>query len=414
MNKVILSVVLVSCLALFSCQQKPAAPSQVVPVNLFTVKAQQAYYYDKFPSTSEALSQVNLLPQVPGYIRGIFFKEGTHIHKGDKLYEIDRQLYQEAYDQAEDNLKVAQGNQVQAQQDADRYTYLNTYDAIAKQTLDHAVIALQNAKSSVAAAEQTLKTAQTNLSYSVITAPFDGTIGFSQVKLGDYVVVGQTVLNTISTDNPMAVDFLINEKQLLRYENIEKGKGNIPDSLFTIILPDDSIYPYQGKLSVIDRAVDPQTGTVRVRIEFANPDYSLRAGMSCVLRVHNQDNTPQLIIPNKAIVEQMGEYFVFVAKDTIITDTSHKQAADTAQQRPKLIALEKKVQLGQVIGANVIVRAGIKEGDKVVVDGVQTLHDGSRITTSNKPQGAQQGGTGRQDKQGGGTKDSTKNGRNKS
>jgi len=414
MNKVILSVVLVSCLALFSCQQKPAAPSQVVPVNLFTVKAQQAYYYDKFPSTSEALSQVNLLPQVPGYIRGIFFKEGTHIHKGDKLYEIDRQLFQEAYDQAEDNLKVAQGNQVQAQQDADRYTYLNTYDAIAKQTLDHAVIALQNAKSSVAAAEQTLKTAQTNLSYSVITAPFDGTIGFSQVKLGDYVVVGQTVLNTISTDNPMAVDFLINEKQLLRYENIEKGKGNIPDSLFTIILPDDSIYPYQGKLSVIDRAVDPQTGTVRVRIEFANPDYSLRAGMSCVLRVHNQDNTPQLIIPNKAIVEQMGEYFVFVAKDTIITDTSHKQTADTAQQRPKLIALEKKVQLGQVIGANVIVRAGIKEGDKVVVDGVQTLHDGSRITTSNKPQGAQQGGTGRQDKQGGGTKDSTKNGRNKS
>lgn len=395
MNKAILSAIILSCLALVSCQQKQPPPNAAVPVNLFTVKAQQAYYYDKYPATTVALSEVNLLPEVQGYITGIYFTEGTHIKKGQKLYEIDRQLYQQNYDAAEANLKVAQGNQVQAQQDADRYTYLNTYDAIAKQTLDHAVIALQNAKNQVEAAEQALKTAATNLNYSIITAPFDGTIGFSQVKLGNLVTVGQTILNTISTDDPMAVDFLINEKQLLRYEDIQKGVTGYPDSLFTIILPNDSLYGYSGKISVIDRAVDPQTGTLRVRLVFPNPKYSLRAGMSCVLRVHNIDNTPQMIIPNKAVVEQMGEYFVYVAKDTIIRDTTHKKA-DTAQARPKLIALEKKVQIGQVIGANIIIRSGIKEGDKIVVDGIQTLHDGSQINASGNKQSSQQGGKGQE------------------
>ena len=263
-----------------------------VPVNIFTVKAQNVFYYDKYPANIVALSQVDLRPQVQGYITGISFTEGDHVHKGQALYEIDRQLYQESYDQAKANLEVAQGNLKQAQQDADRYTYLNTYDAVAKQVLDHAMIALQNASNTVKAAEQTLKMATTNLNYSIISAPFDGTIGFSQVKLGNMVTVGQTILNTISTDDPIGVDFLISEKQLARFEELKNIKQQIIDSLFTIILPNDSIYPYMGKISVIDRAVDPQTGTIRVRVVFPNPDYTLRPGTSCVLRVHNQESGP--------------------------------------------------------------------------------------------------------------------------
>ncbi len=111
----------------------------------------------------------------------------------------------------------------QAQQDADRYTYLNSQNAVAKQVYDHAIIALQNAKNQVQAAEESVKSAKTNLSYAIITAPFDGTIGFSQVKMGNMVSVGQTVLDTISTNDPMAVDFLINEKQLADFEELEKS-----------------------------------------------------------------------------------------------------------------------------------------------------------------------------------------------
>jgi len=386
MNKAILTAVLISFLAVFSCKQKPPPPTPPTPVNLLTVTAKPVLYYDKYPSTTAALSQVNLYPEVQGYITGIFFKEGAHVKKGQKLYEIDRRLYQANYDAAVANLKVAEGNQEQMQQDADRYAYLNSHNAVATQLYDHAVIALKNAKNQSQAAEEAVKTAKTNMAYSVITAPFDGTIGFSQVKLGNMVSVGQTILNTISTDDPMGVDFLINEKQLAKFGELEAGKKQAPDSLFTLLLPDNSLYPFTGKISVIDRAVDPQTGSIRVRLVFANPG-SLRAGMSCIVRVHNLEPTPQMLIPSKAVVEQMGEYFVFVAKDTIYSNpsdsTKKKETEDSTQKGPRLLAFQKKVQTGQTIGANVIIKSGIKEGDTIVVDGVQSLHDGSKITTGN-------------------------------
>ncbi|HLK27262.1 MAG TPA: efflux RND transporter periplasmic adaptor subunit [Puia sp.] len=392
MHRVLLSVVLISCMSIFSCKQKQPPPVPPTPVNLFTVKKQTALYYDKYPSTTQALSQVNLLPQVQGYITGIYFIEGALVKKGQKLYEIDKRLYQAAVDAAEANVKVAEGNQVQAQQDADRYVYLNNYHAVAKQQYDHAVIALENAKSQVKAAEEAVKTAKTNLAYSTIYAPFDGTIGFSQVKLGNMVVVGQTVLNTISTNNPMAVDFLINEKQLMDFEKIEKGKGKPIDSLFTLLLPNNSLYPQTGKISIIDRAVDPQTGSIRVRLVFPNPENDLKVGMSCIVRVHNQDAAPQLVVPGKAIVEQMGEYFVFVVKDTIIShrDSTKKEEPDTAaQQGPRPYAFQKKVKLGQTIGANVIIKDGISEGDRIVIDGIQSLHEGSQVNVGNKkPEGS--------------------------
>ncbi len=386
MNKMVL-IMVIAGLAFFSCQQKQAPPPPPVPVNLYTVSAQKVLYYDEYPATTVALSQVDIRPEVQGYITGIFFTEGTLIKKGQKLYEIDRRLYQASYDAAAANVKVAESNQKQAQQDADRYTYLSEHNAVAKQVLDHAVIALQTAKDQTAAAEQALKTAATNLSYSIIYAPFDGTIGFSQVKMGNMVTVGTTVLNTISTDDPMAVDFLINEAELMRFQQLEKNKHGTVDSLFTIVLPNHTIYPGTGKISVIDRAVDPETGAVRVRLVFPNPQHNLRAGMSCILRVHNIEGSPQLVIPGRAVVEQMGEYFVFIAKDTVMhsADSAAKKNNESTGDAPKLRAFQNKVQLGQTIGANVIIKSGIKEGDKIVVDGVQAIHEGSAINASSKP-----------------------------
>jgi membrane fusion protein (multidrug efflux system) len=379
MSRLASILVFISGLAFFSCQQKPPAPNPPTPVNLATVSSRPVLYYDDYPATTQALSQVDLHAQVTGYVTAILFTEGTHVHKGQRLYEIDERLFKAAYDQAAANLKVAVGNQEQAQQDADRYQYLIQHNAVAKQILDHAIIALQNAKNQTAAAEQAVKTAATNLTYSVINAPFDGTIGFS------LVTASTTILNTVSSDNPMAVDFLINEAQLNHYEQLQREKQHQLDSLFTILLPDHSIYPHTGKISVIDRAVDPQTGTIRVRLEFTNPKLNLRAGMSCVVRVHNLEQTPQIVIPARAIVEQMGEYFVYMAKDT---------AADSTAGQSKLKAEQVKVETGQTIGSNILIRSGLKEGDRIVVDGVQALHDGSPITTANR-QGPGQPGRGR-------------------
>jgi membrane fusion protein (multidrug efflux system) len=392
MNRVISNTIVLSCLILGACQKKQPPPNPEVPVNLYTVKSQEVLYYDKFPATTAALSQVNLYPQVAGAITGIYFTEGSHVTKGQVLYEIDKRIYQANYDQAVANLRVADGNLLQAQQDADRYEYLNKYNAVAKQLYDHAVVTLLNAKNSVKAADQAVKSAKTSLNYAEIKAPFTGTIGFSQVKLGNVVTVGSTLLNTISTDDPMAVDFLVNEKNLPHFEKLLSEKNQAQDSLFTMILPDNSLYPLNGKISIIDRAVDSQTGSIRVRLVFPNPKNYLRVGMSCVIRVHNQEKGPQLVLPNKAVVEQMGEYFVFIAKDSMM----YKRigTGKDSVKKKQLVAFQKKVQVGQTIGADVIIKSGLQSGQKIVVDGVQSLHDGIQITTANKA-GPSQGKGGR-------------------
>ena len=403
MNRLASILVFVSSLAVFSCKTKPTPPTPPVPVNLVTASARPVTYYDKYPSTTVALSQVNLSAQVTGYITSINFTEGSHVHKGQLLYKLDERLYTAAVDQARAALRVDSGNLKLTQQDADRYAYLAKYKAIATQLVDHANISLQNAKDSVIAAQQQLKTALTNLTYSNIYAPFDGTIGISQVRIGNLVTPGTTILNTISTDNPMGVDFLINESQLPHIEELQAGKGKSIDSLFTILLPNQQLYPSTGKILFIDRAVDPQTGSIDVRLVFPNPNGILRAGMSTVVRVHNQDAAPQIVVPSRAVVEQMGEYFLFVAKDTVLkaqgsADSAGKKGADVAKsgdeakggeakgadtvETPKLRAFQRKVQLGQTVGPNVIVRSGINVGDKIIVDGVQAIHEGSRINAS--------------------------------
>jgi len=384
MNSCFLRILLITFIFFCSCKQKKATPIPPVAVNFYSVKTQPALYYDEYPATIEALNQVSLMAQVQGYITGIFFDEGSFVKKGKKLYEIDKRLYEDNYNAAMANLKADQHNLQKAQQDADRYTYLIKENAIAKELYDSSVINLQIAKDQVKSASDSLETAKTNLDFSVVVAPFDGTIGFSQVKLGNIVTVGQTILDTISSDAPIAVDFLVNEKQLEEFENLQENENN-DDSLFTIILPDNTIYPYTGKISVIDRAVDQQTGTIRIRLVFPNPQNNLRPGMSCTLRVHRQKPTPQLLIPSKAILEQMGEFFVFVVKDTVVNDsgnTNQKNNTDTV--KPRLMAFEQKIIPGQTIGQNVIIMQGINAGDKIITDGIQLLHDGSPVTENKK------------------------------
>lgn len=383
MNRSVLhtTIFIAGMAALAACGEKKAdAPNPAnipVPVNIYEVHAEKAVYYDMYPGNVVALNQVDLRSQTEGYVTGIFFKDGDHVTKGQKLYQIDVSKYQATVSQSNSALMVAKSNLDQAQKDADRYTYLNEHDAVAKQTLDHAMTALQNAKNQYAAAKQDVVKTQTDLNYSIIKAPFDGTIGISQVRQGASVSAGSTVLNTISTNDPMAVDILINEKQIPHFVSMQKQTTNAADSLFTMLMPDNSLYGGTGQISLIDRGVNTQTGSITVRIAFPNKSGLLRAGMSSKVRVRNQDTAMQVIIPNKAVVEQMGEYFVYVAKDTVIksaTDTTIKKT-----EAPSPHAVQRKVTLGVAIADRIIVKSGLNEGDRVIVDGVQKLHDGSLI-----------------------------------
>ncbi len=378
------SLLLTACGGRKDATDKDKQQNTPTPVTLQVAQVEPAVYYDEYPGTATALSQVDLRAQVNGYITGIFFKEGDRVRKGQKLYEIDRRKYQDAVLQAQAALAQSRANQDRAQKDADRYVYLQKQDAIAKQIVDHALTDLATAKAGVANAAAVLNTTRTDLNFATITAPFDGTIGLSQVKLGTLVAASQTLLNTISSDNPMAVDFVVNEKELPRFVRLEQQGAGLPgDSLFTLRLADGTRYDATGRISVIDRAVDPQTGTIRIRLIFPNTEGILRSGMSCTVRVHSQDGSQQLLIPNRATTEQMGEYFVFVAKDTTAAPASSDAKGDKQTPAgPQLVAKQRKVLLGRVIGPNVIVKSGIEPGDRIVVDGLQKLRDGGPITTA--------------------------------
>jgi membrane fusion protein (multidrug efflux system) len=359
MNKTILS--LAALITITACNNKPAQPFALPPVavDVATAGTSDAVYYDVYPATIAALNQVDIRPQVSGYITGIFFKDGDHVLKGQKLYSIDQQQYQANYQQALANVAVQQTNLAKAQKDAERYHFLDKQDAIAKQQVDYADAALDAAKKQVEAAEANVKSVQTSLKYSTIYAPFDGTIGISQVKVGTAVSPGSQVLNSVSQDDPLAVDVQVDQKQIPRFTSLLATGGDQKDSVFRLVLPDGSVYPQPGHITLLDRAVDPQTGTIKARLVFANPGDILKPGITCNVRIKN--TAPgAILIPYKAVTEQMGEYVVYVVI-------------------PGNKVTQRKVTLGTKIDGNVIVTGGLQAGEKIVTDGVQKLRDSSVI-----------------------------------
>lgn len=369
-----ITVITAGIVFLSACKENKPPQQQApppVPISVHQVSLGNATYFNEYPATVTALNEVEIRPQVAGYITGIHFKDGQQVTKGMKLYTIDQQQYKASYNEAQANLNVARANLARAQQDADRYNDLAKKDAIARQTLDHALADLESNKMQVAAAQANVSNVQSTLNFSVIRSPMTGTIGISQVKLGAAVAPGQSILNTVSSDSPLAVDFAIDEKEIPRFTGLQQKGGKSTDSTFKIILPDQTIYSIPGRLALIDRAVDPQTGTIKARVIFADPKKMLKPGMSCTIRVENNGDEQKILIPYKAVVEQMGEYFVYTVQDTIVS--------------------QKKVTLGRRINENIIVTEGLEQNTVIATEGIQKLKDGAKVQVSREKSIAPQG-----------------------
>src|SRR5690606_14309940 len=195
-------------------QQQAAAHGQMaVPVTTTTVEKQIVAGVKSYPASAVPLQETQILAEVTGYITKIYVGDGSFVSKGQPLYEIDRIRYQAAVDQAKANLEIARANLQRVEKDLSRYQTLAEQDAIAKQTLDYALTDVNNQKAQVQAAQAALTTAQTNLQRSIIRAPFSGVVGISQVRNGALVNAGTTLLNTISSVDPIAVEFQINERE---------------------------------------------------------------------------------------------------------------------------------------------------------------------------------------------------------
>jgi membrane fusion protein (multidrug efflux system) len=170
------------------------------------------------------------------------------------------------------------------------------------------------------------------------------------------------LLNTISSDNPMGADIAVDQKEIFRFVELQKKKNAAADSTFRLRFGSLE-YPHRGSISIIDRAVDPQTGTIKVRLVFPNPQHTLRSGMSATVEVLSI--TPRtVLIPFKAVTEQLGEFFVYVADSSKVS--------------------QRRVLLGKQIGRSVVIAGGLQEGETIVTEGVQNLREGSVITTSSR------------------------------
>lgn len=369
MNKNTLLTALIVSTALFgqSCgnkenkQQAAAAQAQQAetgaPVGMAIVAKEIVSGLTSYPATVVPLQETEIRAEVTGYITNIFVTDGAVVSKGQRLYEIDRTRYEAAYDQAKATLEIAKANLDRVQKDLQRYQTLAEKDAIAKQTLDYAATDVNNQKAQVQAAEAALTTARTNLQRSVITAPFAGIVGISQVRNGALVNAGTTLLNTISSTNPIAVEFQVNERDIATITGLKQNASN---SQLYATLPDGTRYDSPGHIATIDRAVDSQTGTLKIRASFANPSNQLRAGMNTTMNIASTSTEEEIVIPYKAVFEQLGVFNVYTVNDSSKVDI-------------------KQVTLGYKLHDKVVIKSGLAGGEKIVVEGVASIRPGAKV-----------------------------------
>jgi len=376
-NLIFFLSVLSGSLVLSSCgnknqqgQQRPAAGP--VPVAIASVTEEFVTGTNSYPGTVVALNQTELRAEVNGYITAILVADGAAVTKGQKLYEIDRTRYHAAQEQAKANLAIAEANLNKVNRDVERYKRLAEQDAIAKQTLDYALTDLNNAQAQVTSAKAALTSASTDLERAVIRAPFNGTIGISQVRNGALVTAGSTLINTISSTNPIAVDFSVNQSDIKQFVDLQGKSSALKDSTITLQVAGHT-YSTPGRVTAIDRAVDPSTGTITVRASFENSKNELRAGMNANVLVANTSVEKVPVIPYQAVTEQLGEFTVFVVTDS-----------NTVVQQP--------VKLGLKMGESVAIREGLKAGENIVTEGTQNLQQGVKVVDQKQveAQGASQ------------------------
>lgn len=344
-----------------STKTEQSTQVQAVSVSIDTVRKQVVTATDTYPGTLVALNEVELRAEVGGYITRIYVKDGQTVSKGQRLYEIDRSRYDAAYRQAMAGLQIARANRDKVKKDTERYRKLAEQDAIAKQRVDYALTDLANAESQIAASQAAVNNALADLRRSVIVSPMNGTIGISLVKLGALVSPGSTLLNTVSATNPIGVDIQVAQHDIPRFMDLQKNSAANVDSSFVLELSGGQRVA-GGKINTVDRAVDTQTGSIKLRLSFPNAQGILLPGMNATVKVLNRSLNEQIVIPFRAVSEQLGEFTVFVLGDSSKVEQKH-------------------VKLGAKISDRIVVTEGINQGDVIVTDGTQNLRHGSLVQT---------------------------------
>jgi RND family efflux transporter MFP subunit len=354
-----------SFLAILAGCGKAAGPAGPPPeVKVLAVVQKDVPIVSEWVATLDGYVNAQIQPQVTGYIVKQTYKEGAPVHNGAVLFEIDPRPFQALLDQAKAQLAQAQAQMGKTQLDVDRDTPLAKERAIAQSQLDNDIQANLAAKAAVQSSEAQVEQAQLNLGFTHVTSLFDGIAGIAQVQLGN-LVNPSTVLTSVSQVDPIKAYFPISEQEYLRLAeriNAPQGHEDAPKDAppLELILADGTVYPSKGRVLYTDRQVDITTGTIRVVSAFPNPKNFLRPGQFGRVRASTYTRTGALLVPQRAVIELQGSF----------------QLAVVGSDNKVSIRI---VKVGERVGTEWIIDSGVKQGEMVIVEGVQKVRDGSSV-----------------------------------
>ncbi len=348
---------------LVSCGKKEVnKEEQVAEYPTMVVKTETAELETTYAATVKGQEDIEIRPRIDGFIQQIYVDEGSVVRKGQALFKIDSPQSQQAYTSAKAAVSSAEAQVNTAKLNVDRIKPLADKGIVSSVQYDTYINSYESAKASLAQAKATLTNALATLSWTEVSSPVDGIVGSIPYRQGS-LVNSSNVLTTIANTNNVYVYFSINEKELMDMLKNLEGKTqaekikNMPE--VSLILANGTTYSEKGKIATITGQVNVTTGTVNFRADFPNKHGELKSGFSgrIVIPTHVQNT---FIIPQKATFQQQNKYLIYkVQGDSVVTN---------------LITV-----LPMPDGKSYAVTDGLKEGDKIVTDGIITLSPGKKI-----------------------------------
>lgn len=345
----------------------PAAAPPPTEVSVVTIKSSALGVTNELPGRLEATRIAEIRARVPGVVLKRTFREGSDVKAGATLFLIDPAQFEAAYNSADAAVARAEATLLQAELKAKRYKPLVETNAISKQEFDDVTATQKTAAADLAAAKAARATAKLSLGYATVTSPISGRIGRAQVTEG--ALVGQneaTPLATVQQIDPIYVNMTQSSTEILQLQREladgklkSAGKGAIKVTLLT---DDGYEYAHAGKLLFSDLTVDESSGAITLRAEFPNPDRQLLPGMYVRARVEQAINENAITVPQQAI-----------------TRTPDGAAVMVVNAESKVVS--RSVKTGSASGNSWVINDGLKDGDQVIVEGLQKIQPGAVVKT---------------------------------
>ncbi len=317
-----------------------------------------------FATTVQPARYVTIEPRVNGYLGAVHFEGGARVKRGDRIFTIDPSLLNTTLLAAQAQLESARAKYIEAENNYNRALPLSEIDAISQSSLDQYRANYRSAGSAVRSAEESLRSAELDISYATILSPIDGVIEESPASLGDFVGVGTaySTLTTISVVDTVEVKLAIPTSHYLRHRT---GDDSTLLSDITLILPDSSIYPHAGTYSYTQKGVTPNSSTVVIVAKVPNPEAILKQNMFTRVRASLGRPRAQLLIPQRAVTQMQGISSVWV----IAPDSS---------------VSFRTVELGSKVKDMWQVNSGLSDNERVATSAQLKLHQGAKVIPINK------------------------------